>query len=277
MNNKEFSNYKNELKKMYKDVSQAFSDSGLISWIHSGSLLGAIRDGGTMIEWDDDIDLMSSYLDWKKRKFEIINTLKGKSIHVIDEVGESLDGRIQLKIVKFFSSKTFILNISGKDYEHRPCIDLFLATSYSKKNISWKMHSWLYRISWIWQDGFERYKYIKGYKVIRTFLMNLITYPLKLVFKREKMNLYLLSPLRKDTGNGLLRRVDYWSDRKIFYDKNNLKVINFLEVDTFINENYENELIQTFGKNWKKPKKTTPHIMQEWRVNSKEYSKYCKL
>jgi phosphorylcholine metabolism protein LicD len=44
------------LYQMMHDMHRLFTHIGLVYWIHSGTLLGAIRHKG-MIPWDDDIDL----------------------------------------------------------------------------------------------------------------------------------------------------------------------------------------------------------------------------
>ncbi len=38
-----------------KDISELFGCFGLSYWIHSGTLLGAVRHKG-IIPWDDDLD-----------------------------------------------------------------------------------------------------------------------------------------------------------------------------------------------------------------------------
>ena len=64
-----------------KDVKHIFDGHGVIFWLDSGTLLGAVRDG-KMIEGDTDIDLgtwyhnlekiISAFTELKEKRFNIV-------------------------------------------------------------------------------------------------------------------------------------------------------------------------------------------------------------
>ncbi|MGL4825032.1 MAG: LicD family protein [Alphaproteobacteria bacterium] len=45
------------LYQILKDVSELFEKEGVVYWLEGGTLLGAVRMGGGLIPWDDDLDL----------------------------------------------------------------------------------------------------------------------------------------------------------------------------------------------------------------------------
>ena len=50
------------MKEVSHYVAACLTDMGVVHWLEGGSLLGAVREGGTLLDWEDDID-MSVLLD----------------------------------------------------------------------------------------------------------------------------------------------------------------------------------------------------------------------
>jgi len=99
------------LYQMMHDVHRLFTHIGLVYWIHSGTLLGAVRHKG-MIPWDDDIDI--SILKKDVKKFLNLKPL-------LSECGYSI-------VKVWFGYKIFYKNrknIEGYNYSY-PSMDVFI-------------------------------------------------------------------------------------------------------------------------------------------------------
>ena len=50
-------------------VSTALTEIGVVHWLEGGSLLGAVREGGSLLDWEDDVDisvLLDADMTWKR-------------------------------------------------------------------------------------------------------------------------------------------------------------------------------------------------------------------
>ena len=50
-------------------VAACLRDIGAVHWLEGGSLLGAVREGGELLEWEDDIDisvLLDAEMSWDR-------------------------------------------------------------------------------------------------------------------------------------------------------------------------------------------------------------------
>jgi hypothetical protein len=50
-------------------VATALADIGAVHWLEGGSLLGAVREGGRLLDWEDDVDLsvlLDDEMSWER-------------------------------------------------------------------------------------------------------------------------------------------------------------------------------------------------------------------
>ncbi len=249
--------YQNELISILKKVKLTFDNNNVDFWIHSGTLLGHVRDDG-FIPWDDDIDLMTSYYDWKNKRKSIEQELEEQGLKII-ELNINNEEVININLVKIISTEKVILNNLNHNEEVFPFIDLFFAVSKDsyKTNFGWFWNQTAWRSLWIVRRGFNRYERNSNRKIMG--LVNFITYPFKIFGEKWLLN-FLDKPYKKKKSNDL-RRSDPWGLRNVIYNKNDLIEIDFKGAKVMMNKNYVDELIESYGKKWNEyPKKKKTHF-----------------
>ncbi len=261
-----FKEYQSKVYELYLEIDIFLKKINLNYWVHSGTLLGIIRDGG-MIAWDDDIDLMCPYNEFVNNKEKFVSTNEYE-VKIFD-FSFKKDNFSDMKYIKFISNKKYLLSSeNGKKVIARPFVDLFFAVSSIslKYEKDWKRYDIYNKIFWIWSDGFCRYRKKTNKKFV-TFLINGITYPMKaLPIKRFIYNKlqkpYLASEL--NCNDKTFRRADYWARRKTIWNLEEMKLIKFKDKEVLINSSPEKELLDSYGKSWNdKPKKMIPHIFDD--------------
>ncbi len=60
---------RDHMKDLCRYIAKSLSDMGVVHWLEGGTLLGAVRENGQLIAWDDDIDisvLLDAEMTWDK-------------------------------------------------------------------------------------------------------------------------------------------------------------------------------------------------------------------
>jgi len=60
---------RDHMKDLCRYIAKSLSDMGVVHWLEGGTLLGAVRENGQLIAWDDDIDisvLLDGEMTWDK-------------------------------------------------------------------------------------------------------------------------------------------------------------------------------------------------------------------
>lgn len=116
---------------------------------------------------------------------------------------------------------------------------------------------------WITRNGFKRYQKRVDKKTF-SFSMNLITWPLKLFFWTSIVDRKIEKSFRLSSGDwNKIRRNDPWTNRAVEYDIDLLIESNIDGIKIYINNEYKNELVNTFGSNWKIEKESVPHFFSK--------------
>lgn len=265
-----FSEYKEKVVELYENVYKILDKNNITWWIHSGTLLGLKRHNGKMIPWDDDIDIMVPANQWKEKIYTIDADLNQLNYKLIDWTFTDLRIRSDAWFAKIYSNEEYnVISDDGKfksPYPQRPFIDIFYSVPSESfdKEWKWKKYEFYVKIQWTLRPGFDRYLAAKNNKQ-KNFLMNFISYPMKFFFKEENVLKYLEKPFNENEGWNKVRRADPWATRKVIYNlKTGLVENKFEGKKTFHNKEWEQELIETFGKDWNIEAYTTPHIFLEY-------------
>lgn len=259
--------YQEVLLDIYEYTSNILEKFNIKCIAHSGTLLGIVRHNQDFIPWDDDLDIMVSYKQLDDNYDEIekeINCIDG-SYHIFNFVQGEEGIKANINLLRVYSRKKIKLTIDGVEYQPFPFIDIMVACPRNtfKYNFSWKLYGRRHRMYWITRKGFNRYQR-NIYDKKLTFKMNLRTYPLKLIYWTWLEDKRMKKPLNKDKGDWtVLRRVDPWSRRDISYDLDNLIKTKIRGKKIYISSNYQDELIETFGKSWETPVVSHSHIIGE--------------
>lgn len=279
-----FSQYKEKVVELYSHVCETLTKFGVPWWVHSGTLLGIKRNNGKMIPWDDDIDIMVPANSYSNKLNEIHDDLWSKKYKLIDWTFGNYKIRSDAWFAKVFYDKEYwIISDDGKRKSptpKRPFIDIFYAVPADtfKNEKSWVKYERYVKLQWVVRPGFDRFLSAKNDKK-KTFKMNLISYPMKLFISQKRILKYLWKPFNNVDGNwNLVRRADPWAKRNIVY--NVLEGFQEESIEgkkAFINKDWENELIQSYGNNWKVPKRDIPHVYQNISLNWERGSEISKI
>lgn len=247
-----------ELLKLFSIVANILDKSNVKHWLHSGTLLGWYRDGG-FIEWDDDLDIMISYKEWKDGYNSILKLIEENGLELFDFSIENPQIKSRLKNARIYSKDKVEFTIDGKRQIFFPYIDIFFSApvNHFKYRWMWTWYEWMYKINWVWEPGFKRFNQRGGR--IRMFWFDLISYPLKVIFPNKRILRFLQSPKQSEGDWNYLTRFDYWTHRKTYYILSEMVEVDFLGVKTNSTKDVEKELKLTFGKTWNIKKYRDPH------------------
>ncbi len=260
--------YQNEVLKIYDYTQNILSKYNIKCWAHSGTLLGIIRHNNDFIPWDDDIDIMVSYKELDDNYDQIeeeINSVNGE-YHIFNLIrGNFIKGYSDIKgnlnLLRVYSRKKVTVETSKGLKSIRPFIDIMVAAPADTFNSEkkWKSYARQHQIFWVTRRGFNRYQR-DVYNKRKTFIANLTTYPLKIIYRHKAANRIIKKPWNKDEGDwNILRRTDPWTYRNIVYDINKLQESNLRGVKIYISEDPIKELDNTFVSDWRKERYRKPH------------------
>lgn len=259
-----FFNYQNKVLELYTELKKILDNLNIKHWCHSGTVLGLLRHND-FIPWDDDIDIMVSYKEWKEKINLVLSCSEKTGNFLVDYLNINTDITSDLRIARFYSSSEETINhMGGLVTKFRPFIDIFFAApsiSFSSEK-GWKKYERLSRMNWIYRKGFNRYQRRTENKTL-SFKRNLKTYPAKLVYNEKRSYKYLNKPflIEGDDNWNLLRRVDAYSSRETVWDLNKIIQKNVRGHLINVSSNYEQEVIDTFGDYWFVEKYQTAHAL----------------
>lgn len=267
-----FIEYQDKVLDIYVEIKKIFEKHNIKLWAHSGTLLGIMRHDNDFIPWDDDIDLMVSYKEYIGNKEDIQNEINSDqgNFYMIDFKNDSSIKNPNMNAIRIFSRLEYEVAFGESVSTARPFIDIFFAgpSNSFKTEFGWWCFSILNKSMWTNRKGFSRYhKSID--KKIKTFIFNLISYPMKFIMPRKIFDNYLEKKfIGKNKDWTKLRRLDAWSDRKIFYKVSSMINSKIRGKEILISEDWLIELRNSYGKNWKKQKESLPHIFSDKHLNN---------
>lgn len=267
-----FKEFQNKVVGLYNDVSTFFDSIDLIWWVHSGTLLAIKRENKLILDWDDDIDLMVPYNDWKRSTTLLKNFCDQNKFIYFDLLGKDFKYLSYSPYAQIFSGEKFnVVLDDNTEIILTPFVDIFFAVDnniYSEKE--WKKYSKIFPLRWIFNKKFDKYPYSENNKFLK-FIINVLTYLVPFLCNKVSIDEFLLKPFNQPDAKAL-RRADYWSHRDVIYDIEN--GLEHYEIDgskVVTNVDWENELINSFGSNWNIPKIRKMHFQNK---EKNIYNKY---
>lgn len=272
-----FEQFQSELINWFKLFNNSFETNDIHWWMNSGTLLGAVREGG-QISWDDDVDMTMFNIDFIKNRNKISEIAIQNNWELIDPTKTK-----GLDVARLFSNEKIVVEYKGKEFVTKFFIDIMIAIP-SKRTNKIKSFWWevINKYSWIYGDFYNilpkfgwRNGQVKKIGFITNFLVffsKLITFPFMFwVPIKQKLK------LKKIKLNANKYQTFYsYNNKQIFYsyDKNKFKKIDFEDFKVNAPINYEEELLIWFGKDWKeKPikEKQIPHNLILTPNNGENY------
>lgn len=257
--------YQDELLNIYQFTLTVFKKYDIKCIAHSGTLLGILRHNNDFIPWDDDIDILVPYnkliQNYEKISSEI-NSSEGK-FWIFNFIGPKAEINTNLFMLRVYSRKSLLVNIGSSAVIKRPFIDIFVGIPNNafKTKLGWKIYGLHHRMYWMTRKGFNRFKGTVNNKK-RAFLRNLLSYPVKILFHPERETKIIMKKYQEHYEDwGIIHRADCWSGRKISYDMDKLVKTELRGAEIWINNNHLEEIVETFGKDWKIEKETHDHLL----------------
>lgn len=266
--------YQKELIKIYKDVKIVFDSFNIKLIANSGTLLGLIRNRD-LIPWDDDLDFLVCFRDYKNNYKDIKKKVEESGeLYLLDFIQneENLPGN--LIMARVYKRKKFVVEYNNRNTIARPFIDIFFllpSTAFNTEK-KWIRYSRLHQMRWITRKGFKRYLSDND-KPTLVLWKNVITLPSKIVYWNKLHNYRIFKPYNKNFEDKdwlKLKRADGWAFRNVVYDLERIDTIRVKGVDFYINSNYNEELLISYGPSWKSEIETIPHIF------SREHTKHLR-
>ncbi len=275
-----FEEYQKILMDSFKLINDFFINEKIKWWAHSGTLLGAVRDGG-LIAWDDDIDMSMTIDDWVKNRDKIKRFLES----INWEGFCSIETRA-LDATRFFSKDYIIVEYEGNEYLTKPFIDVMLSVPKNKiSKPKRKMWSWFNQYNFIFS---ARYRLVPYYGWFGNEVKKISWFKNFLVVV-QKVIFYPVTFWVPVVQKRYLRRKSYFSENvAMYYNYDNNGVIynvnrlnakhKFGDTEIYSSDDWENELNIWFGKDrWKEmpPEwNRVPHHLVLTKLDGKVDKKY---
>ncbi len=241
-----FKENQQNLLNSFKLINEEFEKNNIKWWGHSGTLLGAIRHKG-IIPWDDDIDMAMTINDFyenKEKIKEIIETYGFKLIEPLKGNNKNERRLIFAQIVKFDYSFIFSDNFI---YPTKEFIDIMLTFPINNNEIdkdgqeAKKLRKSISKNVWR-QASIENKIFVEHRN---NFFMNIGYKYCEITLKRN------FTKIQKREYNNLQIKYDYWINKYFIYDIEKLIKTKFNNTNILISSNWEDELENWFGKNWR--------------------------
>lgn len=276
-----FKEYQQILIESFEKINDFFNDNRIKWWSHSGTLLGAARDGG-LIEWDDDIDMTMTIYDWNHNKHKINEFLEGINWESYDRT--EISG---LDATRFFSKELLKVEYNGSHYITKPFIDIMISVPKNKISKSKrKIWSWFNQYNFIFSN---RYRLVPYYGWFGTRVKKISWFKNLLVFIQK----WLLIPFTfwvPIVQKRYLKKKNYFSKNvAMYYNYDNNGIIydldkintkhKFGNTEIFSSDDWENELNIWFGgkdkwrtlpEEWNR----VPHHLLLTKADGKNDNKY---
>lgn len=259
-----FKEYQDKIIDLYKRTSIFFDAQNIDWWLHSGTLLAIKRESKLILDWDDDVDLMVPFIQWKNSLESIDNFCKENNFIYFDLTGKDIQYLSYCPFAQIFSGTYYnVIFDDGNKFTMMPFIDVFFAASNSLfTDDEWKKYSRKFPLRWLYSRKFNKYPYGENNKLLK-FLINTISWPVSFFLNQEKNESFFKKPYLS-SSLGELRRSDFWSSRDIIYNlENGFERYQIDGVTVVTNINWEHELCSSYGKDWAIPKKRKMHFQMK--------------
>lgn len=240
--------YQRELISYFKLFNRYFVDEGIIWWTYAGTLLGAIRNE-KMLAWDDDIDMAMTNIDFNNNKERIEEI--AKSINFNLKVKSNTIGLVCNKLV---SDETIKVVYQGREYVTKFFIDIFLYVGVKKtskiRDYYLSIYSKIIFIFGFFWKPLPRY-FIKdgNIKKINIFIIALVWVSRFFIFPILLLHYFESMRIRNNKFKDLFSLHCKESNLSDYFSYNLDKWI-FEEQEIFVPSNYQQILINKFGKNY---------------------------
>ncbi len=123
---------------MLKDVAKFCDDNGIVYFIDSGTLLGAVRHGG-FIPWDDDIDICMDLRNYKKFCELAPKGLPKK--YFVQNYHTDPKACIKWSRVRINGTTSMESNMTTYDIHYGICMDIFVKVGLAKTKLGKKIQN----------------------------------------------------------------------------------------------------------------------------------------
>lgn len=246
-----FDEFQQEKKELFIKINEKFIKDDIFWFAHSGTLLGAKRNG-KLIPWDDDIDMSMTPKDFKDNKKNIYNICNSLNMKVAEK-----KKKLALNVNRFISNEKLIVEYQGKKYITSIFIDVMMSIPVRRKST---VQRWFWyvtnKIEWIFNSFWKplpKYKIKNGstkkinfFEHLATWIGRILILPLILLPLWEKIRLSLAE---KQDGNLLLMHYG-WSHDNIYFKYDEFEEVDLETTKVWISKNWEHDLIYRYGKDW---------------------------
>ncbi|MHA1222232.1 MAG: LicD family protein [Candidatus Heimdallarchaeaceae archaeon] len=237
---------KEEAIQALKDIKEILDENNVKFWLESGTLLGAIREGG-FISWDYDIDLGT----WDKYMIKMKKITK-----TLSKIGYET----------YYSQFHNIMMIRKKEVDIQLVFwrldngEAIAPLRYIENKVGILIAGIIWLLLFSRSGKINRETVNSFPKIIKLFGTKLTDYlPQSLKIKIVE----ILNKIAVKTGN---RRGLVVTPSKYFL---NLKKVKFYDMEFLVPENAEDYLVYYYGEDWQTPKKEWNYVREDKKIISK--------